>query len=413
MAQHDSRTTSTGHVKLIERKSGPKFYAKFRPADGEQTTRLIGPAWLKRGRAPEGFFTRQMAEVELRRIMDAAGDYSLGNNAATFSAACDEWLRYLEHEKRVAPTTLRHNRSAVHARLAPFFGADTPLAAITTERIDAYRAHALTERALAPSTVQRDLTNLSGIFRRAVRMRWIQASPYDHAERVRVVQSGDFNVLAVEQVEAVARRAACEQDAAMYRVAAYTGLRLGELRALRWRHVDFAGATVHVRRNLPAHGQEKAPKSGEVRSVPLIDQAARALDALTRREFLTDPDDYVFPSPTGAALDDGDIRDGFYTALDAAGLGHMRELEEPIVFHDLRHTFGTLAVQVWPVTDVQAYMGHADIKTTMRYVHHVPKHDAAERFSRFVEGQLGVSPLCPEPTSSDTTERNSARLIAA
>jgi hypothetical protein len=60
----------------------------------------------------------------------------------------------------------------------------------------------------------------------------------------------------------------------------------------------------------------------------------------------------------------------------------------PIVFHDLQHTFGTLAVQVWPVTDVQAYMGHADIKTTMRYVHHVPKHDAAERFSRFVDGQL-------------------------
>jgi integrase len=91
--------------------------------------------------------------------------------------------------------------------------------------------------------------------------------------------------------------------------------------------------------------------------------------------------------------------------------GHLRELAEPIV-HDLRHTFGTLAVQVWPVTDVRAYMGHADIKTTMRYVHHVPKHDA-DRFSRFVEGQLGVSPLCPEPTPSDTTERNSAQQAAA
>jgi integrase len=90
----------------------------------------------------------------------------------------------------------------------------------------------------------------------------------------------------------------------------------------------------------------------------------------------------------------------------------MRELTEPIVFHDLRHTFGTLAVQVWPVTDVQAYMGHADIKTTMRYVHHVPKHDAAKRFSEFVASQT-VSPLCPEPTHSDATERNSAQLAGA
>jgi integrase len=107
------------------------------------------------------------------------------------------------------------------------------------------------------------------------------------------------------------------------------------------------------------------------------------------------------------------VREAFYRALTAAGLGHPRELDEPIVFHDLRHTFGTLAVQVWPVTDVQAYMGHADIKTTMRYVHHVPKHDAAERFSRFVDGQLGVSPLCPAPTASNATERNSAQLAAA
>lgn len=157
--------------------------------------------------------------------------------------------------------------------------------------------------------------------------------------------------------------------------------------------MDFATANVHVRRNLPAHGEEKVPKSGEVRSVPLIDQAARALDGLSRRDYLTAPDDRVFVSPTGGSLDDGDMHQGFYRALAAAELGHLREQAEPIVFHDLRHTFGTLAVQVWPVTDVQAYMGHADIKTTMRYVHHVPKHDAAERFSRFVAAQTTTEPL--------------------
>lgn len=403
---------ATGHVKLMDRKRGPQFYAKYR-VDGHQTTRLIGPAWMKRGRPPEGYFTPATAEVELHRLMDGAASAGPARSTVTFQQSCDEWLRYLEQEKRVASTTLRHNRSAVTSRLAPFFGADTPLGDVTTERIDAYRLNGLVERGLSPSTVQRDLTNLSGIFRRAVRMKWIAASPYDDAERVRVVASGDFNVLTVEQVQAVARVAATAQDAALYRVAAYTGLRQGELRALRWSHVDFATANVHVRRNLPAHGEEKAPKSGGVRSVPLIDQAARALDGLSQRGFLTDPDDRVFVSPTGGALDDGDVREAFYRALTAAGLGHLRELAEPIVFHDLRHTFGTLAVQVWPLSDVQAYMGHADIKTTMIYAHHQPKRDAAERFSRFVEGQLGVSPLCPEPTHSDTTETNSAQLAAA
>ena len=130
-----------------------------------------------------------------------------GRSSATFQDACDEWLRYLEQEKRVATTTLRHNRSAVAARLAPFFGNATPLGDVTTEHIDAYRVHGLVERALSPSTVQRDLTNLSGIFGRAKRLGWILANPYDNAERVHVADSGDFNVLSVEQVEAVARAA--------------------------------------------------------------------------------------------------------------------------------------------------------------------------------------------------------------
>jgi integrase len=146
---------------------------------------------------------------------------------------------------------------------------------------------------------------------------------------------------------------------------------------------------------LPANGHEKGPKSGVVRSV-LIDQATAALDWLSRRGYLTGKNDHVFVSDTGGPVDDTDMRDGFYTALEAAELEHLREQEDPIVFHDLRHCFGTLAVKVWPVTDVQAFMGHSAIATTMRYVHHVRKDDAAERFSRSLATRL--CPRCvPNP----------------
>jgi integrase len=110
------------------------------------------------------------------------------------------------------------------------------------------------------ASVLRDLTNLSGIFRRAKRLGWVATNPHDNAERVRVKYSGDFNVLSVEQLEATAR-AASEQNAALYRVAGYAGLRQGELRALRFRDVEFVGSTIHIRRNLPANGDEKVPKS--------------------------------------------------------------------------------------------------------------------------------------------------------
>jgi integrase len=122
----------------------------------------------------------------------------------------------------------------------------------------------------------------------------------------------------------------------------------------------------------------------------LIDQASIALDLVSKQEHFTEPDDLVFCSQTGEYLNDAQIRRAFYDALDAANLGDKRTTDDPIVFHDLRHTFGTLAVEAWPLHDVQAYMGHADIQTTMIYVHHTPKTAAADALTRIVEAASGV-----------------------
>ena len=89
-------------------------------------------------------------------------------------------------------------------------------------------------------------------------------------------------MLSVAEVGALERAAESDQDAALFSVAAFTGLRLGELRALRWRDVDFSGRIVHVRQNFVA-GEMTTPKVKRVRSVPLIDQAAVALDGLSLR----------------------------------------------------------------------------------------------------------------------------------
>ena len=157
-------------------------------------------------------------------------------------------------------------------------------------------------------------------------------------------------------------------------MAAFTGPRLGELRALRWTDIDFEKRLVHVRASF-TRGAVGAPKSGRVRSVPLIDQAARALDALSKRDIFAGADDLVFVEAAGEYIDDTRLRRRFQAALERAGLKRLR-------LHDLRHTFGTLAVQAFPLTDVKAFMGHADITTTMIYVHHVPQNDAADKSAR-------------------------------
>lgn len=180
----------------------------------------------------------------------------------------------------------------------------------------------------------------------------------------------------------LAQHAAGEQDAAIYTFAAFTGLRMGELLALKWRDVDFAKRLVHVRWS-HVQGQENRPKSHRVRSVPLIDQAARALDRLSRREHFTALDDLVFVNTVGRHVDGSALRRRYLAAAESAGLRRLR-------FHDLRHTFGTLAVQAFPLTDVKAYMGHANIETTMVYVHHRPAHDAADRLSALVAASSPV-----------------------
>jgi integrase len=134
----------------------------------------------------------------------------------------------------------------------------------------------------------------------------------------------------------------------------------------------------------------------------------RAVQALSRREHFTGPDDRVFPSPTGAIIDAGKVRDAFHAALDASGLGQLRTKNEPMTFHDLRHTFGTLDVRVAPVTDVKEWMGHADLSTTMRYVHHVPRHDAAKRLSHAFA--IEANPLA---ASADTLADKSSALAVA
>ena len=105
---------------------------------------------------------------------------------------------------------------------------------------------------------------------------------------------------------------------------------------------------------------------------------------LGQRDLWIGHDEFVFVSPTGGYIDHSATVRAYKRALRMAGL-------RTIKFHGLRHSFGTLAVQGFPLSDVQAWMGHADIATTMRYVHYVPKHDAAQKLSRLL-GSANVAP---------------------
>jgi len=380
----------TGHALKVARKRGDVWYLKLRLPDPQrpgrlrQTKKLLGPAWAQRGRPPEGYYTQGKAEEKLREVLvDASRDIGTtvpGTVSHTFGEACELWLAYLATDRGRGEKTVRDYRASVDRHLTPALGADTDIGTITTEQVEEVK-EALLAKGLSRRSVQKLMVMLYGICKRAKRKKWIATNPCEDAERVKLIRSGDFNVLTVEEVYAVAREADDAQDAALFVVAALTGLRQGELLALKWRDVDFVGRVIHVRQNFTG-GQLGAPKSKKVRSLPMADQVAVKLDGLSRRDEFTQPGDLVFANPLGDYLDAKLIRTRFYGALKRAGLGHRREGKRPMVFHDLRHTFGTLCASSGvPVGDIQVYMGHSDVKTTQIYMHHAPKHDAAAKLT--------------------------------
>jgi integrase len=174
------------------------------------------------------------------------------------------------------------------------------------------------------------------------------------------------------------RRRADDQDAALFIVAAFTGLRMGELLELRWRRVSFERATVTVAASWSA-GVVTVPKSRRPRTVPLATPAAAELARLADRRWFAGPDDLVFGSTLGDHLDSSALRRRLRRAQDAAGL-------RPLRFHDLRHSFGSLVVREVDTATLKAWMGHAKLTTTERYLHSKPRHTDVVRLDRAFSG---------------------------
>lgn len=218
---------------------------------------------------------------------------------------------------------------------------------------------------------------LHGIFERARKLYGLPANPVAEVEKQPRKQRVNINVYSGEEVWGLVRAAASEQDAAVFLTAAFTGLRMGELLALRWREVDFDRQSVQVNASY-THGSLDVPKSGRGRSLPLIDSVASGLAKLSQREHFVGPDDLVFAGLGGSHLDASALRRRYNRAREKAGL-------RPLRFHDLRHTFGTYAIRIADPRELQHWMGHAQFSTTEIYLSYKPQADAARRLGQAFE----------------------------
>ncbi|HEY7950430.1 MAG TPA: tyrosine-type recombinase/integrase [Solirubrobacterales bacterium] len=377
MAQQTRRAIS-GHVFKRDGKRGGVWYAKYRLPDGRQVQTRIGPHWSGRKQAPPaGSYTKASARAWLDDTLAKARRGELPGmvrTGTTFAAACDEWLAYKRDRKVKLSTQIdyEHMVDRMKKVFGEKFGARMKLEDVTPEMVEGFR-DALIAEDLADRTVNKYLTVLHGLFVWAQRRHKLPANPVANVERRPHAKRGNIDVFSREEVLALVRAAASEQDGTVYLTAAFTGLRLGELLALRWRDVDFANSAIHVRQSF-TNGRVDTPKSGQERVVPMADEVAEALAKLGKRESHAGADDLVFCGAKGGHLAGHKLRDRYKTALEKAGLRELR-------FHDLRHTFGTHAIRAADSREVMEWMGHQDLATTQRYLQFKPRQDAARRIS--------------------------------
>ncbi|MDQ3858467.1 MAG: site-specific integrase [Actinomycetota bacterium] len=270
---------------------------------------------------------------------------------------------------------------------------DRPLSSLRTADVDRLIAE-LEADGKAPGTVRNVIVPLRKMLADAVRQGLLLANP---AARADLPPAQDFagKEIPVEHTDGL-RQALIELApldplrrepdlfwVCLFDVALGTGLRLGELRALRWRDVEREHRLIRVERAYSRQQLRRPKTDSGIRSVPLfpsVDAAFRELAARAVERGRYAPDELVFGSIRGTPLQPSNFRQRVWDpALQLAGLKG-----EDYRFHDLRHTcVSRLVAAGADVKLVQAVAGHANpLITLKRYSHLLDARvtEAADRF---------------------------------
>lgn len=354
-------------------RKGRNYFAVYRLPNGKQK-------WEKAGS------TKKQAERLLARRTEElySGKYR-ELTPATFEEFSAKWLA--EYAKpQLKPSTFDGYRRCVENHLVPAFGT-YPLTGITAGQIQEWMAKLLAS-GRSGKTANNYLVPLKKMLSDAVRWGYLASNPAADVERARVAHK-EMRVLTPSQVQRLLAAAEPEYKL-LFQVAIFTGVRSGELLALRWGDVDWERSQLCVRRSV-WNGQVGTPKSA--RGVRRINLGPRLLVALrVAKPDSCPPDQLIFRNHKGTFVNPRNlVQRHFEPALKRAGLSHVR-------FHDLRHTFATLLITggTHPKL-IQDQLGHASIQTTLdRYGHLLPS--VGENQGARLEA------LVDEPGGQDETE---------
>ncbi len=340
-----------------------------------------------------GFARKKDAQARLREVLSQkdAGAY-VEPSKQTLGEWLEQWLTTLRTRGLVKPSTLKSYEHYARHHVVPHLGSvrlqalsAAHLDRLYTELLEAGRMDGRSrggKRGLSNRSVHYCHAIVHKALADALRAGLVTHNVADRATPPRPPRPAP-EAWTAEQLRTFLTSTADERDAALWRLAAMTGMRRGELLALRWADVDLDRSTVTV-------VDGKRPRSR--RTIDIDDATVAALRSHRARQAASQlaggplyrTSDLVFTREDGRALDQDSVSKRFVRLAKAAELPRIR-------FHDLRGTHATLLLKAGvPLHVVSRRLGHAsEAFTAQRYASVLPQQaaDAAATFAAAVDGE--------------------------
>ena len=361
-----AKKRANGDGSIRKRKDG-RWEGRYVVGHDPITGKMISRNVLGKTQAQVKEKLRTAIENSKRLDYTQTGKYTVGQ-------WMDEWFEAYAKVK-VRPSSHQTYKGYIENHIKPNIG-DIPIEKLTSLQLQKFYRLLLTEgrvpriesekqpKGLSAKTVRNINQVISSAMDMAVRHKLILSNPTEGCELPKV-EHREMKTLPAEQLGAFLREAKESGVYELYYLDLATGLRRGELLGLKWEDIDLQNGIIHVRRQV-------ARVDGEVKELPLktknsyrnISISQDAVAMLTEMEAHRSSD-YVFPSSTGGLISPDSVNNMLHRVLKRAGLPSIR-------FHDLRHTFATLALQNGvDIKTVSGMLGHADPGFTLDTYAHV------------------------------------------
>jgi integrase len=325
----------------------------------------------------------KVADAALRDLVDSLAPGSADGLGVAFSQLLDRWLAECERME-LSPTTMRTYRSQIKTVLRSRLGS-VHVNRLTARHLDDLYG-AMKQKGKSPKTIRNFHATISSALHQAERWGWVVRNAAERAKPPRVSQRR-LQAPSVDVVRSIIEAAEARDPhlAPLLMLAALTGMRRGELCALRWSDVLFEPGQLEVSRSIvvvPGGLAEKSTKTDRERHIALDDvgvavlrQHRAQLDNLAAIiKFTIEPTSFVFsPEPDGSVPFRPDTVTSFFIRV-RSGLGL-----QGVRLHDLRHFTATQLIGAGvDVRTVAGRLGHSDPSLTLRtYTHVLEERDRA------------------------------------